>query len=194
MSDFSNLYFLFSMICKDFQKDSWADKRELMKMEGIWSPQIMFGQICQDANDRRPICFRLIREFAPPSKHGDIVIWFSQWGRGEPDSPLFSDYLGLNLVKNMYPWNHNCFGCFGPVLEELCDLSNMNWRSCWIMFITYQFAVHQFWQFRRYCILYCIYCYVSWYCTCFTYLDIMLLLLVPHFLDEPSEKHLLDWT
>ena len=34
--------------------------------------------------------------------------------------------------------------------------------------ITYQFGVHQFWQFWRYCI----YCYLSWYCTCFTYLDI----------------------
>ena len=55
-----------------FPEDSWVDKRELMKMEGIWSPQLMFGQICQDANDHRPICFRLIHKFVPPSKHGNI--------------------------------------------------------------------------------------------------------------------------
>ena len=34
--------------------------------------------------------------------------------------------------------------------------------------ITYWFGVHQFWQFWRYCI----YCYLSWYSTCFTYIDI----------------------
>ena len=65
-----------------------------------------------------------------------------------------SFWKNLHLTENFY--------------TDMSVVSVTNMRYGPDSIITYQFGVHQFWQFWRYCI----YCYLSWYSTCFTYIDI----------------------
>ena len=119
----------------------------------------------------------IVSEFLPFSYMLSYLRWFEPQVllRQSPVVPLWCPHL-LCFVS----LRHTDFQWGPPSQKRTLSLPITTFRKMILgqrrLYITYQFGVHQFWQFWWYCI----YCYVSWYCTCFTYLDILLLLLVPH--------------
>ena len=93
---------------------------------------------------------------SPPCRVKRLTSARSTWTQPSPGSRIrtrtwLPSLWGRVVASRPFPWSW-----------EL-----MHFRL-YLVSITYWFGVHQFWQFWRYCI----YCCLSWYSTCFTYIDI----------------------